>query len=197
MYDINWAVNFSGFLSDERMDIQKFALFYDAHIGGRNFIYHTDSPKLPSFIIESEGNQLPHLMGLQHWNSLSTKQPSTQYELLKNGEWDLEFLKAADKGAWDTYQARVEFLPHLYNLLYKGDCTVKLVHKDMPSPFRNRKIDMIFQKEGSKLVYVLELREKRGVYVPASLTTYNRNAQAIKDKHDKLNIIKVTVEPHI
>lgn len=199
MYTINWALNFIGFSKSEQMDLHKFVLFYDEYIADRNFIYTTTSRLLPSFVVESKRNQLPHLIGLQHWNNLPLRQPSKQYEFLKSGEWDLSFLEKSDAGSFQEYKARIEFLPYLYNFLYNYKCSVKLVNHTMRNPFRNRKIDMIFQKEGDKLVYVLELREKKAegqhyVYVLTSMTVHNKKSSALRGKFVPLTVTDVYVE---
>lgn len=195
MYTIEWASDFTGFSKNEQMDLHKFVLFYHKYIANKNFIYKTKSPVLPSFVVESRQNQLPHLMGLQYWNNLSVKQPGKQFNLLLNGEWSLSFLQAADEGSYKEFITRIESLANLYNLLYRYDCHIKLIHKTLRSPFRNRKIDMIFQKEGEKLVCVLELREKgANVFVLTSMTIHNKNASALKGKFIKLDITEVTVE---
>ncbi|GAE93128.1 hypothetical protein JCM21714_2168 [Gracilibacillus boraciitolerans JCM 21714] len=99
MYTIQWATGFrGGFSKEEPMDLHKFTLFYDEHIAERYFTYSTTSKKIPYFVIETKRNQLPHLMGLQHWNNLDVKQPEKQYERLINGEWDIPFIAAADNG---------------------------------------------------------------------------------------------------
>lgn len=195
MYTVEWALEFEGFSKEESMDLHKFVLFYDEHIAEKNFIYTTTSAAIPSFMIEARKNQLPHLIGLQHWKNLPVKQPGKQYEFLFNGEWGIPFLEKADAGAYEEYRARIEFLPNMYKFLYKCECQVKLVHPTMPSPFKNRRIDMIFQKAGGKLVYVLELREKRDtkVFVLASITVHNKNAQALKSKFLPVNVISVEV----
>lgn len=197
MYTVEWATEFKGFTKENPIDLQAFAQFYEQNIANRHFEYHTRNANLPSFIIESQGSQLPHLMGLQKWNNLSTRQASIQYNHLLKGEWSLDFLQKADIGAWQENRERMEFTPHLYNLLYTYDCTVKLVHPDLPSPFKNRRIDMIFQKDHGKLVFVLELREisDKGIYRPTSLTTHTKNDRSLRGKHYPLTIVSVNVRP--
>lgn len=195
MYTIAWVNSFVEFTKENPIDLQKFALFYEKYMANRHFEYLTENSNIPVFTIESMGNQLPHLMGLQHWNNLPTKQASIQYDYMKNGEWNLSFLQKADEGAWQTYRERIEFTPHLYNLLYSFDCTVKLIHPVMPSPFKNRRIDMVFQKERGKFVFVLELRETEiaGIYRPVSLTTHRKNDRSLHGKHLRIKITSVNV----
>lgn len=118
MYNTSWALNFNGFLNQQKMDLHQYVLFYDKYIANKNFIYTTTSPILPTFVVESKENQLPHLIGLQNWNNVHVKQASKQYELLKSGEWDIPYLQKADSGAYKEYRARIEFLPYLYKFLY-------------------------------------------------------------------------------
>jgi hypothetical protein len=197
MYTIKWATNFNGFSKENPMDLQKFAQFYEQNIANRHFEYHTTNGTLPSFIIDSQGSNLPHLMGLQYWNNISTKQASIQYEHFLKGEWTLDYLQKADIGAWQQNRERMEFTPFLYNLLYKFNCTIKLVHPTQPSKFKNRRIDMIFQKNHGKLVFVLELREiqDKGIYKPTSISTYKPNDPSLRGKHYPLTITSVNVRP--
>jgi len=145
--------------------------------------------------VEVRDSQLPHLMGLQHWHNLPVSQPEKQLEKLFNDEWDIEFLKSADNYAWQTYYSRIESLPYLYNLLYRQQGTVKLVHQGLQSGFRNRKMDMIFNTSNQKLVYVLELRAKPGnnIYIPSSLTVHRPKSRDLQIPHKILNVTNVTV----
>jgi len=199
MYTIEWVSDFQGFSKDEKMDLHKFVLFYDQYIAEKLYIYTTTSPMLPSFIVEARQSQLPHLMGLQYWNNLPVKQASKQYESMLDGDWDMNYLEAADRGSYLDHRSRIEFLPHLYNLLYRYDCQIKLISHTVPSPFKNRKIDMIFQKDGSKLTYALELREKvkkgdkTGIFVLTSVSIHNKN-KPLRGKFLKLNITNVEIK---
>lgn len=198
MYTVDWALNFNGFSTNEPMNLHSFALFYDKYIADKSFTYTTSSKLLPYFVVETKGNQLPHLMGLQKWNNIYIKQPDKQYEQLLRGEWDIPFLQKSDEGTYNEYRERIEFLPNLYRFLYKFDCRIKLVNKDMPSPFKRRGINMIFQKDEKKLVYVLELREKApSIFVPTSVTVHRKNARSLVAKFSPLEITDVLVESNI
>ncbi|PFB94063.1 hypothetical protein CN296_24215 [Bacillus cereus] len=192
MYTTQWASNFSGFTNSAPMDLHKFVLFFEEHIANRIFHYTTDNAAIPSFIIDSRAEQLPHLMGLQYWNNIHVKQGSKQYELLISGKWDMSFLSKADNGAFKEFKERIESMPYLYNMLYKCDCEIKQIHPVMDSPFKRRRINMIFQKQSSKLAHILELREKNTsgkdrIYVPTSFSVYPKKAKALVGKHTKLN----------
>jgi hypothetical protein len=199
MYTTQWALNFSGFTNVEPMDLHQFVLFYEEHIADRMFHYTTDNKKIPSFIIDSRGDQLPHLMGLGKWNNIHVKQASKQYELLINGEWDIPFLSKADNGTFNELQSRIESMPYLYSMLYKCDCEIKSIHPVMDSPFKRRNINMIFQKSSSKLAHVLELREKNivgknNVFAPTSFSVYAKNAKVFDGKNTKLNIESINIK---
>lgn len=196
MYTVDWAENFIGFSKGEQIDLHKFVQFYDECIAYRDFTYATSSPLIPYFVVESKPSQLPHLMALQHWNNLPVKQATKQYEFLKSGEWDLEYLAKADQGAFQEHQARINFLPYLYNYLYNYKCDIKIINKNTPSSFKNRNIDMIFQHAGVKLAYILELRKKKddGPYVLTSLTVHNKKAQALKIKTTPVKITDLLIE---
>lgn len=195
MYTIEWAKNFQGFPNEDPMDLHNFILFFDEHIAERYFTYTTDSKRMPNFVIEMKQNQIPHLMGLQHWNNIDVKQADKQYKKLISGEWDISFLKNADNGSFKEYGWRIEFLGHLYNFLYHHKCRIKLINKTTHSVFRNRRINMVFQKDGSKFVCFLELREKgENVFVPTSLTKYRIKSSALSFKSEPLTITDVLVE---
>lgn len=195
MYTVEWAENFEGFSEKDPMDLKSFTLFYDEYISGRHFKYSTSSKKMPYFIIETKRNQMPHLMGLHKWNNIDVKQADKQYGKLISGEWDIAFLKNADNGSFKEHGWRMEFLGYLYSLLYQYQCKVKLINKAPNNVFNKRKIDMVFQKDGSKLIYFLELREKEeNVFVPTSLTNYRKNSRALQFKSEPLNINNVQVE---
>ncbi len=195
MYPIDWAKKFQGFSKDNPMNLKKFILFYDEHIANRYFTYTTTSKKVPYFVIETKQNQIPHLMGLQYWNNIDVKQADKQYDRLISGEWDIPFLEAADKGSFKEHRWRIEFLGYLYKLLYQHECRLKLINKTTHNVFNNRRIDMVFQREESKLVYFLELREKgKNVFVPTSLSNYRKNSNAWRFKSDPLYINDVLIE---
>src|SRR5690606_26366852 len=107
------------------------------------------------------------------------------YEKLISGEWDLDFIIAADNGAYKEFRERIEFLPYLYKLLYQYDCRVKLVNQNVGKGFNRRRAQLIFQRDGVKSVYVLELRQKTqeedevAVYVPISITVHRKNSNAL------------------
>jgi hypothetical protein len=198
MYTIQWALNFSGFTNAQHMDLHQFVRFYEEHIANRMFHYTTDNKEFPSFTIDSRADQLPHLMGLQKWNNIHVKQSSKQYELLVSGEWDIPFLAKADNGTFKEFQSRIESMPYLYSMLYKCDCEIKSIHSTMDSPFKRRKINMIFQKQSSKLAHVLELREKsvigeNRIFAPTSFTVYPKQSKALAGKHTKINIESINI----
>lgn len=199
MYTTQWALNFTGFTKANPMDLHQFVLFFQEHIANRQYYYTTNNKQLPSFIIDSRTDQLPHLLGLQHWNNIHVKQPSKQYELLFNGEWDIPFLSKSDNGAFKKHKSRIESMPYLYSMLHQGQCEIKTIHPVMDSPFKNRRIDMIFQKPSSKLAHVLELREKsiegeHKIYVPTSFTVYPKQSNALRGKHTKLNVNSINIK---
>lgn len=195
MYTSEWAKNFKEFADNQAMDLQKFILFYEKYLTNKTFTYSTSSKKMPLFEIITKPNQLPHLMGLQYWNNIAIKQPEKQYKQLITGKWDIPFLKSADKGAFKEHGWRIEFLPHLYNLFYYYQCTVKLINPTTHSVFQRRGMHMVFQKENSKLVYFLELREiKENTFVPASISRYHKNSNALRFKSDPLQITNVSIK---
>lgn len=196
MYTIEWALDFNGFTQDDPLNLHDFVLFYDQIIAEKTFVYRTANKQLPLFSVETHKNQLPHLIALSHWHNLSVRQPEKQYHLLLDGSWNLETLKKADIQAFQEYRARIEALPYLYTFLFQCKCDVKLINSDMPSVFSRRKMNMIFQRQGYKLAYILELREKRlspHIYIPASFSVYNKNARALlfKSIHLKIKGIEV------
>ncbi|MFD1174513.1 PBECR4 domain-containing protein [Oceanobacillus picturae] len=198
MYSIDWAKNFQGFSKDYPMNLQKFTQFYDEHISDRYFTYETTSKKQPFFVIETRKNQLPHLMGLQHWNNINVTQPEKQYNNLINGQWDISFISKADNQAYKKHSGRIEFLPNLYNFLYHYQCSVRLVNREATPMFKRRKIDMILQKDGEKWVYILELRSKGPqeptTYIPATLTEHRKKSNSLRFKSEPLEIKDVLVE---
>lgn len=198
MYTTQWALDFTGFTNSEPMNLHQFVLFFQEHIANRKYYYTTNNKELQSFIIDSRTDQLPHLLGLQHWKNLPIKQASKQYKLLFDGKWDMSFLSKADNGSFKEHRSRIESMPYLYSMLYKGHCEIKTIHPVMHSPFKNRRIDMIFQKPSSKLAHILELREKgkegeHKVYAPTSFSVYPKQSNAIKGKHTKLNINSINI----
>ncbi|ESU31410.1 hypothetical protein G3A_16860 [Bacillus sp. 17376] len=57
---------------------------------------------------------------------------------------------------------------------------------------------MIFQREGSKLAHVLELRDKKEtgdnrIFVPTSLTVYSKKARELQIKTNKI-VVDDTIE---
>lgn len=197
MYTVEWAKNFDGFKPKEELDIHKFTQFYDKHIANRFFTYETTSSKLPYFVVRMEKNQLPHLFGLQHWNNIEVKQPKKQYEKILSGEWSLEYLKKADPGSYKEFKLRIAAMPYLYNMLYYHKCQIKLLNKNIPSPFQKRRVDMLFQKEKDKYVYLLELREiqeSNNLFVPISLTVHRKNSNNLRVKSEPIIINNVLVE---
>jgi len=195
MYDVNWALNFTGFSKEEPMDLHQFILFYHEHIADFDFQFNTTDTNSPVFIVSSRWSQLPHLMGMKHWTNLPVQQPEKQYEQMHSGKWDLEFLRSADEHAWNEFLPRIEFLPNLYKMLYQGNCTIKLVHKTMDSKFRRRNMDMIFISPQGDIVFVLELRKGRdNIFFPSSVTQYSPNDNTLKGKHNLLKITSITHE---
>ncbi|WP_462405911.1 PBECR4 domain-containing protein [Gracilibacillus sp. Marseille-QA3620] len=198
MYTIEWAREFNGFEKNEQFDLQKFVVFYEEYITNRVYSYKTDNKRIPSFMIDSRPDQLPHLLGLQKWNNLSVQQASKQYEQLSNGKWDMSFLAKADKGTYKEYKSRIESMPYLYRMLHECKCEIMHIHPVIDSPFKRRNIQMIFEEKSLKLFHVLELRQKnilnddRRIYVPASFTVYRKNSKALVGKHTKLNIKSIS-----
>lgn len=196
MYTEEWAGNFDGFTKENPMDLRLFMQFFEEHVASKKFEYTTNHKKIPSFIIEAGGSQLPHLMGLQHWNNLSTRNATAQFEKMLSGEWDLEFLKSSDEGAWDENRERLEFTPYLYNLFHECECIVKLVNPNVPgSVFVRRQVDLIFQKPKGKLIFAVELREteKENIFRPTSITTHRKESSAMKENHYLIKVTGVNV----
>lgn len=196
MYTIEWCDRFTGFKKIEELNLHHFALFFEEHLANRLFIYATNHPLHSSFSIEVRGNQLPHLMGLQRWNHLEVKQPDKQYSKLLSGEWDLLTLSKVDQHAFNEQKERIGFLPYLYQLLHKGQCEIKMIQPRSNHGFDRRRVNMIFRKDGSKLVYLLELREKPNeptVYIPVSITVHRPRAHALQARFIPLNVSTITV----
>lgn len=199
MYDIAWAQSFNGYNDEDQLDIQQYADFFCKNIAERDFTYHTSDPRIPSFTVRLKKNQLPHLMGLQHWLNISVRQPEKQLQNLLTGEWDLEYLMAADDHSWKEYRERIEFLPYIYRLLFDAECQVRLVHKGVRTGFTRRNVDMFFRKDGDNLIYCLELRKiskDHHIYVPTSITTHRLKAlRDFQAPHGILRVTNVTVTP--
>lgn len=198
MYTAQWAKDFEGFNKEDPIDLRLFMLFFEEHIASKHFKYTTNHKRIPTFTIVAEGSQLPHLMGLQYWNNLPTKTATTQYQKMRSGEWNLDFLKSADERAWDENRERLEFTPYLYTLLHDCECTVKLINKNVPgSSFVGRRIDMIFQKEKGKLIFAVELREmaKENFFRPISITTHRKESRAMKENHTLIKVTSINVIP--
>lgn len=194
MYDIKWAETFTEMNKNEDLNLQEFAMFYSKHIAKRRYKFHTINPKFPLFTVETYENHLPHLLGLQKWRNLNTNNPSRQFQLMFEGKLNLDYLKSADNHAWKESFDRIRFIPYLYNMLYKGECSIKLVHPHIPSPFQMRNMHLLFQKEGSKFIHVVELRKiQSGVHVPASITTHKVGSPVLNGKHALLKIGKIEV----
>lgn len=195
MYTIDWAKKFQGFSNESPLNLKEFMLFYEEHIAERQFTYLTTSKKMPYFIIETKRNQIPHLMGLQYWNNIHVKQADKQYEKLISGEWDIPFLKQADNGSFREHGWRMDFSGYLYSLLYQYNCNVKLINSRPRNAFNQRGTDLVFQKDGSKYIYFLELRKiKENTFVPISLTNYRKNSNSLMFKSEPLNINNVEIK---
>lgn len=195
MYTIEWCDRFTGFRKIEDLDLHHFVLFFEEHLANRLFIYKTSHPLHSSFSIEVRGNQLPHLMGLQRWNHLEVKQPDKQYQKLLSGEWDLPTLSKVDQHAFNEQKERIGFLPYLYQLLYKGECDIKMIKPKTNPGFDRRRVNMVFWRNGSKLVYLLELREKENeptVYIPVSITVHRPRSQSLQASYIPLNVLSIT-----
>ena len=196
MYTTEWCDGFTGFKKIEDLNLHNFTLFFEEHIANRLFTYETDHKLHSSFSIEVWGNQLPHLMGLQRWNHLEVKQPDKQYKKLLDGEWDLQLLSQIDPNAFSEQRERIGFLPYLYQLLHQGKCEVKMIQPKSNPGFDRRKVNMIFRKDGSKLVYLLELREKPSeptVYIPSSITVHRPKSHALQARYLPLNVTNINV----
>lgn len=197
MYTVDWAKNFTGFTKEEPMNLRDFAHFYAANIAGKRYIYETNHKSIPSFTIVSEESQLPHLMGLQHWQNLSTKQATNQFQHMFDDDWDLDMLKSADAGAWQEHRERLEFTPHLYNLLHTCNCTVKLVNQQArDSTFVRRNIHLFFQKNEGKLGFAVELREIPGedIYRPVSIKVIRPGDRVLREPHGVIKITSITID---
>lgn len=194
MYTVDWCRSFDGFSKDEEIDLLSYCLFFEEHLADRFFLYSTEHKAYPSFTIEVRSNQIPHLMGLQYWSNLETKFASKQYEKIRSGEWDLTTLSQLDPQAYRDNRSRIHFLPFLYQLLHEGKCDVKVINRNVRSTIANRRIDMVFRREHSKLVFLLELRKKTNeddLYIPASITVHRPNSAALRASYVPLNIVKI------
>lgn len=153
--------------------------------------------KIKKINIEFRGENLPHLIGLQHWNNLPTNQASKQYRMLLDGTIDFDSLRTSDIRAFKKYKDRFKMLPFFYRFLYDYDCEIKLVERSSNADFKRRKVDMIFKREDSPDVYLLELRckgEDKFTFVPSSITVHKFNSLTLRAKYLPLYIQEVIVD---
>lgn len=195
-YDIQWAVNFSGFSKSQPMDLRSFAKFFDEHLANRNYVYETDNIRIPKFTIRVELSQLPHLMGLQKWANLNYSQPNKQVAQMLNGDLNIELLKKSDKSSWNQFYRRIEGLPILYKMLFQYKCEIKIVNQVIKSGYTRRNIQMIFVDKFDKYDYVLELREAEpNTYVLTSFTfSPTGKSSDLKVYHHPIKIKSLTIE---
>lgn len=196
VYDLQWINNFSGFSKENPMNLKGFSKFFDEYVANRNYIYQTDNKQFPEITVRVELSQLPHLMGLQHFDNLPYRQAEKLMQSMLNEEITTDFLKRADKATWDTHRDRIEGTPLIYKMLNSYQ-SVKLVCKRMiagrTSSYARRNMDLIFIDELGKYEYVLELREiekDTNIYALTSLTfdKKNKNNNLTEFPHTSLNI---------
>lgn len=197
MYTIETFKSPIKFKNIEDFDLHKFSLFFEEKIANRKYTYINSKGKVKSVIIEFRGENLPHLIGLQYWKNLSTNQPSKQYQLLLDGTLNIAQLKKSDSHSFKKYKIRMNLLPYFYSFFYGYDCEIKLVERTSNIDFNRRKVDMIFKRDDSPEVYLLELRLKgtnKTTYVPSSITVHNMNSLKLKAKYLPLHIQNVKIE---
>lgn len=109
----------------------------------------------------------------------------------------MEYLQASDLASYDSFKKRFELLPFLYHMLYRTECEIKLVRKETNHGFQRRGVDMIFRRNGSSIVYLLELQTKgndKFTFVPSSITFHNPNSKTLQASYLPLTITEVIVE---
>lgn len=192
MYTKEWALGFNGFPKNEEIDLKAFSNFFEECIANRKYIY-LDKEDNALIKVVVEGSQLPHVLGLQYWNNLPSKNPIVQYKELLLGTIDLELLKR-DARLWQDMRRRIEFIPFVYKMLtVVGNSDIRIVPAEKTNTFRKRGMEIIFKIPTSKYVYVLEMRKVDDHYVLASSSVYNSNSPVFKAKFDIVPIKDITI----
>lgn len=115
--------------------------------------------------------------------------------MLLDGEITIDSLKSSDSHNLDLYKNHI-LLPFFYQLFYQYRCGIKLVGQTNGDMYHRRKINMVFEKDHSKSVYLLELREKQKgsfTYVPTSITVYRKGDNRLKTKCLPLQIVELSI----
>ncbi|TCI50326.1 hypothetical protein EVJ24_14895 [Exiguobacterium sp. SH1S21] len=197
MYTVDFFRNFTQFQDIEEMDLHQFILFFDREIVNRRYTYINSQGKIKSIKIEFRRDNFPHLIGLQYWNNLPTKQATKQYDFLLSGKWDFEYLKKADKKSFEEFKKRFELLPFFYQMFYEWKCEIKLTQKESNRGFKSRGVDMVFRKDNSDTSYLLELRQTgpdKFTYKPVSISDHILNSSSMQAKYLPLRITDVLIE---
>jgi len=197
LYTIDSFKTPTHFFKSESLDLHRFALFFEEKIAYRRYTYVNSKGKVKKINKELRGENLPHLIGLQYWSNLPSKQASKQYKMLLDGTIDFEFLKASDITAFKNHKDRFKMLPFFYRSFYNYECEIKLVERNSNVGFERRKVDMIFRQNDSPDVYLLELRCKgvdKFTFVPSSITVHKFNSATLKAKYLPLYIQEMRVD---
>lgn len=196
MYTIEFFDTFTGLKKIDDLDLHEFVLFFEKEIANRKYSYSTTHRKVKKINIEIFGSQLPHLLGIHKSDNLPTKRPETLYKMLLDGEITIDYLKSSDSHNLDLYKDRILLLPFFYQLFHQYRCGIKLVGQTNGDMYHRRKINMVFEKDHSSSVYLLELREKQKgsfTYVPTSITVYRKGDSRLKTKCLPLQIVELSI----
>lgn len=196
VYTVEYFTDFTGFQDISELDLHQFTLFFEREIANRRFTYITTHGKIKKIHVDFEGSHLPHLMSLQKWSVMPTRQAEVLYQMLLDGNFSMEYLQASDSSSYDSFKKRFELLPFLYQMLYRTDCEIKLVRKETNDGFQRRGVDMIFRRNGSSTVYLLELKNKgrdKFTFVPSSITFHKPGSKTLQASYLPLTISEVIV----
>lgn len=191
-YDLDFLIGFDGSLKPSQINLSSLVNVTEKHVSQHRYYYQSSLNEESELIIEFKNTNLPHLLNLssRHHCNLPTYTATEIFQRIK-GDWDLDYLIAADEQWFSESQDKLIGVLFLYQIFHIQECKAytpnKIINSVHGSRFKRDNIYFVIFKSANGKVYSVELSETESsnVYTPKSMK--------INDSHlDKCSEIEMT-----
>lgn len=166
--------------SEEEVNLQTIAEFYEQHICNRIFHYHVRYDKQRDIRLRFKTVDLPHLLGVHKMKTGSGYRGKRGFPGLKSGEITLESLRKANAGHFERTIYRILYFPFVHQLMHNAKVIVfrpELANSLIDAEFMfydlygGRWIHIGVRKEESDDLYTpVTFVERKNIYLGKQIT---------------------------
>ncbi len=122
-YDLDFLIGFDGSLKPSQINLSSLVNVTEKHVSQHRYYYQSSLNEESELIIEFKNTNLPHLLNLssRHHCNLPTYTATEIFQRIK-GDWDLDYLIAADEQWFSESQDKLIGVLFLYQIFHIQEC---------------------------------------------------------------------------